>query len=411
MKNMVTESDVVIIGAGPSGAVAAAMLADRGHHVVVLEKQHFPRFSIGESLLPQSMIYLEQAGLLDAVRQAGFQLKDGAAFCSRENYEDFCFAEKFTEGYQTTYQVERAKFDNLLIEEAARKGAQVFYGHTITTADFSQQPTIGYRNEQGETGEITSRFVLDASGFGRVLPRLLALDVPSDFPVRHSLFTHVKDNISDPAFDRNKILITVHPEQKDVWFWLIPFANGKSSLGAVAKPDFLATIPGDEEQVLNALVAETPNLNRLLEQAELILPPRSLQGYSCNVKSLHGPGFALLGNAGEFLDPVFSSGVTIALKSANLAALCLSDQLQGKTVDWQQDYAEPLSLGVETFRVFVEAWYDTRLQEIIFSTRKNPEIKAMICSILAGYAWDTNNPYVADCRRRLDVLARICADH
>jgi flavin-dependent dehydrogenase len=123
---------------------------------------------------------------------------------------------------------------------------------------------------------------------------------------------------------------------------------------------------------------------------------------------LHGDGFALLGNAGEFLDPVFSSGVTIAMKSAALAADLLGRRFRGETVNWETAYAQPLKQGVDTFRCFVEAWYDGRLQDIIFAQNPNSAIKQMICSILAGYAWDLNNPYVADSKRRISVLANLC---
>ncbi len=402
------ESDVVIIGAGPSGAVAAALLTQKGYQVTVLEREHFPRFSIGESLLPQSMVFLEEAGLLEPVRNAGFQFKDGAAFSYQDQADFFNFEDKFSEGPGTTYQVERAKFDKILADAAAEEGAHILYGCTITAADFSDQPTLTYQTESGDSHQIKARFVLDGSGFGRVLPRLLDLDIPSDFPVRHSVFTHIMDGIDDPAFDRNKILITVHEKHRDIWFWLIPFSGGRSSLGVVAPVEFLEKRNGDKQQILSDLIKENARLSSLLHRAEFLFEPRELKGYSCNVKTLFGNGFALLGNAGEFLDPVFSSGVTIALKSASLAARCVDKQLQGEEVDWQQDFANVLMKGVDTFRVFVEAWYDNRLQDIIFSKQKNPEIKAMICSILAGYAWDSSNPYVAESRRRVDVLAQLC---
>jgi len=117
----------------------------------------------------------------------------------------------------------------------------------------------------------------------------------------------------------------------------------------------------------------------------------------------------VLGNAGEFLDPIFSSGVTIALKSASLACGLVEKQLRGEVVDWDRDFERPLRQGVDVFRVFVEAWYDQRLQKIIFHSGKGDAIKEMLCSILAGYVWDLENPYVADCERRLNVLSEICS--
>ncbi|MYM63976.1 NAD(P)/FAD-dependent oxidoreductase [Pseudomaricurvus sp. HS19] len=406
-------SDIIVIGAGPSGAIAAALLRQQGYDVLVLEKQHFPRFSIGESLLPQCMEFIEQAGMLDAVQaESSFQYKNGAAFHWQGMDTGFDFRQKFSPGHGTTYQVQRGRFDQILADEAERFGARILYGHEIIAFEGSDDGvSLQVRNEAGEVLEARGRFALDASGFGRVLPRLLDLETPSDFPVRASLFTHIEDRIDDPAHDRDKILITVHPEHRDVWFWLIPFGNGRCSLGVVAEPAFLAQYSGEPTERLQALVNEDPNLARLLANARWDTPAREINGYSCNVKSLWGPGYALLGNAGEFLDPVFSSGVTIAMKSANLANDCLHRQLQGETVDWEADYAVPLKKGVDTFRTFVSAWYDGRFQDVIFAKNQSATIREMISSILAGYAWDTNNPYVKESERRLNVLVETCRSY
>jgi len=145
-----------------------------------------------------------------------------------------------------------------------------------------------------------------------------------------------------------------------------------------------------------------------LRHSEFDTPVRKITGYSADVSSLSGKGFALLGNAGEFLDPVFSSGVTIAMKSASMAAKLLDKQLQGNSVDWEKEYSDPLRFGVNTFRTFVEAWYDGRFQDIIFAPNQSNSIREMICSVLAGYAWDANNPYVKNSERRINTLANIC---
>ncbi|HAW25768.1 MAG TPA: FAD-dependent oxidoreductase, partial [Pseudomonas sp.] len=167
--------------------------------------------------------------------------------------------------------------------------------------------------------------------------------------------------------------------------------------------------PLDLDACLKEFVMEAPNLQRILKHAEWDTPARLINGYSANVKALHGPGFALLGNAAEFLDPVFSSGVTIAMRSASMAAAVLHRQLSGESVDWDSEFATPLKRGVETFRAYVEGWYDGSFQDVIYYERAQPEIRRMICSILAGYAWDNRNPYVAEPRRRLRVLAELCA--
>ena len=211
-------TDVLIIGAGPSGSVAAALLARRGHSVRVLERQQFPRFSIGESLLANSMQFVEQAGMMEAVLACGFQFKNGAAFAHRDRYSDYNFSQKSSPGYGHTFQVPRADFDKALADDAARQGADVRYQVEIRAADFTGgQPTLETCDAQGRRETHRARFVLDASGFGRTLPRLLDLERPSDFPVRTALFTQVEDRIPSGAFDRQKIRVVVHPTVRDVW--------------------------------------------------------------------------------------------------------------------------------------------------------------------------------------------------
>lgn len=403
------DSDVIIIGAGPSGAIAAALLRQKGHQVTILEKQHFPRFSIGESLLPQCMTFIEEAGMMPAVEAAGFQYKNGAAFHYDGRNGAFDFREKFTPGWGTTWQVQRDRFDQILAQEAEKQGTPIHYGHEITAADFSgEQPVLSVRTDDGRQYQARARYVLDASGFGRVLPRLLDLETPSEFPVRVSLFTHIEDRIDHPGHDRNKILITVHPEHRDVWFWLIPFSNGRSSLGVVVRPDMLESRSGEPLEILQQMVSEDSNLSEVLANAQWDTPVREIRGYSRNVRQLCGKNYALLGNAAEFLDPVFSSGVTIAMKSASLAVGVLDRQLRGEEVDWQAEYAEPLMVGVDTFRTYVNAWYEGSFQDVVFAENPSEQIKAMVSSILAGYAWDADNPYVSESERRLGTLAEIC---
>lgn len=399
--------DVVIIGAGPAGAVASALLHQQGFHVCVVEKQHFPRFVIGESLLPQCMQFIENAGFLPAVQaEPSFQFKNGAAFTWGERNTEIDFTKKFTEGHGTTYQVRRDKFDQILINEAIKQGVNVCFGEEVTAYD-DETAQLTVRSENGESRILQAQFVLDASGYGRVLPRLLNLETPSHLPPREAHFTHIDDNITAPDFDRNKILISTHPTYRDVWLWLIPFSDNRCSIGVVGLPERFQNFE-NSEQILKTFALEVPKLARILSHAnwDNEFPFRSIRGYSANVKSLYGKHFALLGNAAEFLDPVFSSGVTIAMYSSNLAAHLLGRQLRGENINWQTEFAEPLMVGVDTFRAYVNGWYDGSFQDVIYAENRSPEITRMISAILAGYAWDTNNPYVEKAERRLAALAQ-----
>lgn len=409
------ECDVAIIGAGPAGAVSAAILADAGWNVRVFERQHFPRFSIGESLLPQSMGYLEDAGLIACVQAAGFQHKDGAAFARGGETTAIYFPDKSAPGWGTTFQVRRDRFDKALIDAAAAKGAQVRYGDEVEsfTGDESGAE-LGVKAENGDTFKVRSKFVLDGSGFGRVLPRLLDLNRPSSFAPRRSVFRHVVDHIDDSRFDRNKILISVHPDNEQIWYWLIPLAEGLSSIGAVGPDADIEAFGADPEARLDALIARSGLMAEFLKNAEIARPTGEIRGYAASVTRLHGPGFALLGNAAEFLDPVFSSGVTIALKSASLASGLVDRQLRGEAVDWQSEFVDELMVGVETFRACVAAWYDGSLQRIIFqrpgsTADAENRITAFLTSVLAGYAWDKSNPLVREPTRFLRVVDELCS--
>ena len=420
--NTLQETDVIIIGAGPSGSSAAALLRHKGYAVTVIEKQYFPRFSIGESLLPQCMVFLEEAGLLDTVREhvesRGFQFKNGAAFLCGQKRSHYNFTEKFTDGPGTTWQVRRADFDHLLAQQAQQYGADIRFGHEVIAVDVeSDQPILTVLDEAQQQYQIQAKFLLDASGFGRILPKFLDLESPSNFPVRRALFTHIEDGIGNQAdFDREKILVTVHEKDPRAWYWLIPFADGRASFGVVAEQDFFDhyqledSAENEPEALLKRILADEQSLSQILQQAKFDTPVRTLVGYSANVKHLAGRHYALLGNAGEFLDPVFSSGVTIALKSSSLAVPLLDRVLQGENVDWMQEYEIPLRKGIQVFRAYVESWYEGDFQDVVFSNSQNESIRRMVSSLLAGYAWDETNPIHKNAKRRLSTLAEYCRD-
>ena len=415
-------TDVLIIGAGPSGSSAAALLRQKGYQVTIIEKQYFPRFSIGESLLPQSMVFLEEAGLLDTVREHvgefAFQFKNGAAFLRGKQRSFYDFTQKFSEGPGTTWQVRRANFDHLLAQQAEKQGAEIRFGHEVIDVDVAPEyPVLTVKDEQQNVYQIQAKFLLDASGFGRILPKFLDLESPSNFPVRRAVFSHIEDGIlDDPDFDREKVLITVHAKDHRAWYWVIPFADGRSSFGVVAEQDFFAqygfdgSADDDLEALFKRILADDESLSHVLRNAKFDTPVRTLVGYSANVKHLADRNYALLGNAGEFLDPVFSSGVTIALKSSSLAIPLVDQVLQGQTVNWMEQYEKPLRAGIQVFRAYVESWYDGEFQDVVFSKNQDEKIRRMVSSLLAGYAWDTTNPIHKNAKKRLSTLAEYCRD-
>ncbi|MEN8179451.1 MAG: NAD(P)/FAD-dependent oxidoreductase [Pseudomonadota bacterium] len=404
-------TDVLIIGAGPAGATAASLLQQAGFNVLIVEKQKFPRFVIGESLLPRCMDLLEESELLDAVRDQGFIIKDGAAFKRGDETCTFKFSQQFTNGWSYTYQVPRDKFDKALADAVEAKGIPILWEYGVTQVDFDDKghSVTSVEGPDGDTIKISARFILDGSGYGRVLPRLLDLDEASSLPLREALFTHVTGDIRPSGEEEGRIWICMMNDTDNAWMWIIPFSNGNTSIGIVAKPDFLERFPEDPDEKLQAIFNSTPVTRERLKNAEFIFPARSIRGYSISTKRLHGPGFALMGNATEFLDPVFSSGVTLAMESANRAAKTLIKELNGEQPDWEKEYAEHLMMGVDTFRTFVNAWYDDRLPTIFFSPRKEEVFQDQICSVLAGYVWDQNNPFVGQkSERAVNAIANAC---
>lgn len=402
--------DVAVIGAGPAGAVSAAILAERGWNVRVFERQHFPRFSIGESMLCQTMQILEDVGLYDDIKAAGFQFKDGAAFAWGDRYTDIYFPNKSAPGQSTTFQVRREKFDEVMIAAAAKRGAKVTFGASVTAFESDDRgATLTVVSEDGETTTVNARFCLDGSGFGRTLPRLLDLELASDFDKRRSVFRHVHDHANNSSFDRNKILVTINPSEPQIWYWMIPLADGLTSIGVVGPDEDIAKCGANAAERLDALLPRAELMSRILARSTEARPAGEIVGFSANVKSLVGPSYALLGNAAEFLDPVFSSGVTIALKSAVLASDLVDRTLKGGTVDWRREFGDELKVGVEAFRACVAAWYDGSLQRIIFDRPDtDTQVTAYITSILAGYAWDKSNPFVREPARSLRLIDELC---
>ena len=400
--------DVLIIGAGPSGVSAAALIQKAGFKVCVVEKEKFPRFIIGESLLPRSMDLLEEAGLLAAVHQEQYIVKPGAAFLRGSDICAFKFAEQFTHGWDYTYQVPRDHFDQTLARAVEEMGVSILWEHTVEDVQFIDAgPLTSVRDKNSEKSVIASRYVLDASGYGRVLPKKLDLELPSDLPVRTSVFTHVTGDNRPQGPEEGMIWICMLPD--NAWLWIIPFSNGRTSVGVVAEPDFYKRLSGSLDDKLRAAINLEENAAKRLANVNFVFPAKQIKGYSISVKQLFGDGYALLGNATEFLDPVFSSGVTLALESASRSAQVLIKQLKGESVDWQKEYADYLMAGVDAFRTYVNAWYDGRLPTIFFSPQQDPDVRSQICSVLAGYVWDQDNIYVAQHKRAVSTLARVAA--
>lgn len=406
---MTTEQvDVLVIGAGPSGSVAASIINKAGYKVKIVEKEQFPRFVIGESLLPKCMEALDAAGFLPAVKAHGFQEKYGAKFVNTAGQiMDFNFSDQFTEGWKWTWQVKRAELDTLLADTVQQMGVPVEYKTTVTDIKFGEggSSTTTMTTPTGETKQVQAKFIVDGSGYGRVIPRMFGMERPSSLPPRKTLFTHIRDTRRNNYVEPNRILIVDHAP--GVWAWCIPFSDGITSCGFVSEPGFFDAFAGTPEEQLRAIIASDPNIAERFEGCEFLFEPRVIQSWSATCDKFFGDGFVLTGNVTEFLDPVFSSGVTLAVTSSRMAADLVVRQLNGEKVDWQKDYMDVMMTGVDAFRTYVMAWYDGRLQKIFFNDYRPTDVVNKICSVLAGYVWDQNNEYVKDSENQVNRLIRM----
>jgi flavin-dependent dehydrogenase len=403
---MTTEKvDVLVIGAGPAGTVAASIIHQAGYSVKIVEKLKFPRFVIGESLLPRSMEALEEAGFIDAIKAKGFQEKYGAKFVKGKSVCDFTFKEQHTPGWNWTWQVTRADFDKTLADTVESMGVPVSYETTVTGIRFNGSDSVTTVEDiNGNKSEIAARFIVDGSGYGRVIPRLFNLEKNSNLQPRKALFAHTVDVRRSMVDEPNRITAVVH--KPGTWIWIIPFSTGVTSLGFVSDPSFFDSYPGTPEQQYRAMLEAEPYTRERFRDVELVFEPRILESWSATTEKFYGDGFVLTGNVTEFLDPIFSSGVTLACVSAQTAAKLVIRKLKGEAVDWEKEYMEPTMQGVNTFRSYVMAWYEGTLDKIFFSHDQRTEVKNQICSVLAGYVWDMSNPFVQHHDTALKRLAR-----
>ena len=405
--------DILIIGAGPSGTVAASTAHKSGLKVKIVEKNLFPRFVIGESLLPKCMADLKEAGFMEALEAQNYQKKFGARFLRGDKNCLFDFSEQYTEGWTWTWQVPRADFDQVLANEVKKMGVDISFESALTDISFEGSNSIStIKEKNGDTYQIDAKFVIDSSGWGRVLPRLLDLEKPSSSPPRKAIFTHFTDKLRPEGEAGKQITFVIH--KQDLWTWIIPFSNGLTSVGFVGNIEHFKHFEGSSDERIKQMVNDVPQMRERFNSQELALKAKEISAYAASAKQLYGPGFAITGNSSEFIDPIFSSGVTFATHSGLLAAKLAVKTLNNEQVNWEKDFKDHIMKGVDTFRTYVDHWYDGTLQDIFFYTSEtaktnitNANMKKQICSVLAGYVWDETNPFVKKHKKAVSSLARV----
>jgi flavin-dependent dehydrogenase len=382
-----SECDVLVIGGGPAGSTAAALLARRGYRVTLIEKTPHPRFHIGESLLPANLPLLERLGVAEEVHAIGMQ-KWGAEFISYWDgrQQDFRFSEAWDKSLPFSYQVRRSEFDRILIRNAARVGADVIEGARVETVDLSEAAgpvRIQVRHEDGTAVEWQARFLVDASGRDTFLGNRLQCKRRNREHNSASIFAHfsgAERNVGDRAghisiywFDHG-------------WFWFIPLSDGATSVGAVVWPYYLKSRTRAVNDFLLDTIALCPPLAQRLRHAQLISNVEATGNYSYSCSRSHGRNYLLLGDAFAFIDPVFSSGVMLAMQSAfaGVEAIdtCLRRPRQAPAA--LRAFDRNMRRGPREFSWFIYRVTSPTMRDMFMQPRNWLRMKEALLSLLAG---------------------------
>lgn len=355
-----TEHDVIVIGGGPGGAAAATLVAQRGHRTLLLERTAEPKFKIGESLMPAAWWTLERMGMLQKLKESHFPRKYSVQFFGKTGKASspFYFQETDPHESSVTWQVLRSEFDALLLDNAREHGVEVRRGAGAKDVLFEGERAVGVKLDDGST--LSCKVVVDATGRSALLGRKLGLMVPDPELRKASLFTHYEGALRDPGIDEGATLV-LHTDDASGWFWYIPLPGDRVSVGVVGSIEQLVSNrKGDPQAVFDEEVERCPALKPRLENARQVMPVQVLRDFSYRSSRIAGDGWVLVGDAFGFLDPIYSSGVFLALKSGELAADSIHAALQAGDPSAARlgAHGPEFLAGMEAMRKLVYAFYE-----------------------------------------------------
>ena len=380
--------DCIVIGGGPAGATAGTVLADHGRRVLILERGRFPRHHIGESLMPQTYWTFKRIGVLDKLAASAYPTKQSVQFVSSSGKESqpFYFTDRDPHESSITWQVERDSFDRMMLDNAAEHGAEVREGVQVRRILFDGDRSVGVRatSDGGET-DISAQVIVDATGQSTLLSRQLRLRTPDPILKKASIYAYYKGAYRDEGRNSGATMIILAPEERG-WFWSIPLADDLTSIGVVADPAHLVRgRGGDPLATLEEEIAKCPHMKSRLASAERVSQAHTASDFSYRASRIAGEGWVLVGDAFGFLDPVYSSGVMLALKSGEWAADAIHEALGAGDVSGDRlgSFGPKFAAGMHLLRQLVFAFYDRE-----FSFGKflgaHPEYRDHLVRLLIG---------------------------
>ena len=374
--------DVIVIGGGPAGTTTATLLARQGLSVTLLERERFPRFQIGESLLPYNNDLFSRLGVTDDLAGGDYHPKYGAFFVTGDGSVSyrFRFDQRLRDPYRRSFQVRRSEFDHLLLRNAEKQGVEVLQETPVTSVDLSD-PAKAVVN-----GKLEARFVVDASGHGAVIGNRLGArkDVPSLKKI--AFFAHYRNVARAEGKDAGNTVIAV---LRNAWFWLIPISAEVTSVGLVVDREHVLRCGLDPQELLERTIAASPWIAEQMKDAVRVSQIYARKDFSFRMDALAGSNYALVGDAAGFLDPIFSTGVFMAMKSADMASAAIAERLRTGSMRGLQRYERDMQRGLDKYLRFIENFYDRDFLEVFFHPSERFGILNAVVGVLAGNIFET----------------------